>query len=101
MRTISKTHALAVLAAGAVAVAGDLAPRAAGASSTPWLWQSCAHVHTKYPHGVGKRHAHDRTSTSRMPPVTNFYRSTRLYDLAMSYNRSLDLDRDGIACEKR
>jgi hypothetical protein len=33
------------------------------------------------------------------------YRSTRLYNIAMSYNRergyNLDRDRDGIACEKR
>jgi hypothetical protein len=34
-------------------------------------------------------------------PVTNFYRSTRLYNIAMSYNRGLDHDKDGIACEKR
>jgi Excalibur calcium-binding domain len=34
----------------------------------------------------------------------NFYRSTRLYNVAMSYNGArgynLDRDRDGIACEK-
>ena len=33
-------------------------------------------------------------------PVTNFRRSTRLYHRAMSYNRGLDRDKDGIACEK-
>jgi hypothetical protein len=27
-------------------------------------------------------------------------RSTKLYKLAMSYNRGLDRDKDGIACEK-
>jgi hypothetical protein len=32
--------------------------------------------------------------------VTNFKRRTRLYNLAMSYNRGLDRDKDGIACEK-
>lgn len=32
--------------------------------------------------------------------VTNFKRSTKLYRLAMSYNRGLDRDKDGIACEK-
>jgi hypothetical protein len=30
-------------------------------------------------------------------PVTNFYRNNRLYYL----NRSLDRDKDGVACEKR
>jgi Excalibur calcium-binding domain len=33
--------------------------------------------------------------------VTNFYRSTILYRRAMSYNKGLDRDKDGIACEKR
>ena len=33
-------------------------------------------------------------------PVTNFKRSTRLYRIAMSYNKGLDRDKDGIACEK-
>jgi Excalibur calcium-binding domain len=32
-------------------------------------------------------------------PVTNFKRSTKLYKLAMSYNRGLDRHKDGIACE--
>jgi hypothetical protein len=74
-------------------------PAATGASArTPWLWQRRSHVNTKYPHGVGKRYAHDRTSGT---PVRNFYRSTRLYKIAMSYNKRLDADKDGIACEKR
>jgi hypothetical protein len=33
--------------------------------------------------------------------VTNFKRSTKLYRLAMSYNRGLDRDKDGIACARR
>jgi hypothetical protein len=32
--------------------------------------------------------------------VTTFERSTRIYRLAMSYNRDLDRDQDGIAREK-
>ena len=51
-----------------------------------------------YPHGVGRANARDKTSGS--PPVTAFRRSNRLYRLAMSYNRGLDRDKDGIACEK-
>jgi hypothetical protein len=31
--------------------------------------------------------------------VTTFFRSDRLYRVAMSYNRGLDRDKDGIACE--
>jgi hypothetical protein len=33
-------------------------------------------------------------------PVRNFKHSTRLYRTAMRYNRGLDRDKDGIACEK-
>jgi hypothetical protein len=50
-------------------------------------------MHKVYPHGVGKRGAHDHTSGR---PVTNFFRNNRLY----AANTSLDRDRDGIACEK-
>lgn len=32
--------------------------------------------------------------------MTDFKRSTKLYKLAMSYNRGPDRDKDGIACEK-
>jgi hypothetical protein len=56
----------------------------------PSLWKSCKHVL--------KLHAHDRTSGVA---VKNFRRSTRLYNIAMRWNRGLDRDRDGIACEKR
>jgi hypothetical protein len=31
--------------------------------------------------------------------VTNFYRSTRLYNIAIRWNKRLDADKDGIACE--
>jgi hypothetical protein len=55
-------------------------------------------VNKRYPHGLGKRYAHDKTTGI---PVTNFYRSTRLYLAAMHYNRGLDRDKEGIAREKR
>jgi hypothetical protein len=86
-------------AAGAVV---GRAPAATGSAAIPYLWQNCTHLHSKYRHGVGKAGAHDRTTGT---PVTTFYRSTRLYNLAMSYNTArgynLDRDHDGIACEKR
>ena len=56
-------------------------------------YPNCTAMHTKYRHGIGKVGAHDHTSGV---PVTNFYRSNRLYYL----NRRLDRDKDGIACEK-
>jgi hypothetical protein len=95
---IPKNGIRSLLVAGAVALGVAPVPAANGASATPWLWQRCSHVQTKYPHGVGKRYAHDHTSGT---PVTNFKRSTRLYNVAMHYNSRLDRDKDGIACEKR
>jgi hypothetical protein len=67
----------------------------AGASSVaaPSAFANCTAMHHKYRHGIGKVGAHDHTSGV---PVTNFYRSNRLYYL----NRHLDRDKDGIACEK-
>jgi Excalibur calcium-binding domain len=88
--------ASAVVAAGVIGL--GTVPFAGARSATPYLWQKCSHVHTKYRHGVGKRYAHDHTK-SGTDPVTNFYRSTRLYNTAMRWNKRLDADKDGIACE--
>lgn len=88
---------LLVSACVGLATVGGVAQAVATSSAIPYLWKNCTHVHTKYRHGVGKLHAHDHTSGT---PVTNFYRSTRLYNIAMSYNRGLDRDKDGIACEQ-
>jgi hypothetical protein len=84
----------AVLAAAAVA-SGTVA--GAANSVIPAQWKNCTQVNKRYPHGVGKVGAHDKTSGV---PVTTFKRSTRLYRIAMSYNRGLDRDKDSIACEK-
>jgi hypothetical protein len=75
-----------------------LGAASAPASSTAW-WTNCTNVHKTYPHGVGKLHAHDHTR-SGTNPVTNFKRSTRLYNFAISHNTRLDADHDGVACEK-
>ena len=87
-----------IAAAFAATSVGGVAAAPGAKTTIPYLWQNCTHVRTKYPHGVGKRFAHDKTSGV---PVTNFKRSTLLYLRAMSYNRGLDRDKDGIACEKR
>lgn len=68
----------------------------AAGSAIPYRWKNCTIVN-KRPHGVGKLRVHDRTSGT---PVTNFRRSTLIYLRAMRYNRGLDRDKDGIACEK-
>jgi Excalibur calcium-binding domain len=63
----------------------------------PLLYRNCTNFNKRYAHGVGKLRARDRTSGT---PVTSFRRSTRIYNIAMSHNRGLDRDKDGIACEK-
>lgn len=69
------------------------------AASKPAWTKNCTQLNKTYKHGVGKTTARDRTSSGR--PVTNFKRSNSLYNTAMRYNRGLDRDKDGIACEKR
>ena len=89
------------VAIAAAAIAFAIPSAVAAPAGIPYVWQNCTHVHTKYRHGVGRANAHDHTTGT---PVTNFYRSTRLYNVAMSYNAqrgyNLDRDKDGIACEK-
>ena len=93
--TVTAKGLCAVVAAGAIV--WGVAPVAAATAVVPPRWKNCTIVNKRFPHGVGKLRAHDRTTGT---PVTNFRRSTLLYNRAMSYNRSLDRDRDGIACEK-
>jgi Excalibur calcium-binding domain len=73
----------------------------AGAAPTrmPRLWRSCENVNRVYPHGVGRVGAHDLTKGTT-DPVTTFRRSNLLYRRAIGYNKGLDRDHDGIACEK-
>lgn len=84
--------------AGAVAVIVACIGAGSAAAKAPAPYKNCTQLNKKYAHGLGKAGARDRTSGT---PVTSFTRSTRLYNLAMSYNRGLDRDKDGIACEKR
>jgi hypothetical protein len=42
----------------------------------PPPFQNCTQLNKRYPHGVGKLHAHDHTTGT--PPVTNFKHSTKL-----------------------
>ena len=84
-----------------IAVVAGLVVLAASASAAreaiPVRWKNCTVVNKRFPHGVGKLRAHDKTTGT---PVTTFRRSTALYLTAMHYNRGLDRDKDGIACEK-
>jgi hypothetical protein len=66
----------------------------AGAAIPAKDYANCTALNKDYPHGVGKRGAHDKTSST---PVKNFTRNNKVYRL----NDESDRDKDGIACEKR
>ena len=88
---------IALLIAAMSAIVLLIAAASAARETIPYKWKNCTIVNKRFPHGVGKLRAHDKTSGV---PVTNFRRSTLLYLRAMHYNRGLDRDKDGIACEK-
>ncbi len=83
-----------------VCVVGFTAPVADGAAPKPkpppWV-DNCEALNARYKHGVGKVGARDGTAGD---PVRNFRRSNALYATAMKWNRTLDRDKDGIACEQ-
>jgi hypothetical protein len=84
------------LVAGGTLVFG-VVPVHGATTIVPRAWKNCTIVNKTYRHGVGRLRARDKTTGV---PVTNFRRSTQLYNLAMRYNKGLDRDKDGIACEK-
>lgn len=64
-------------------------------AATPKRFKNCTEFNKVYPHGVGLANAKDNAGK-----VFLFKRNTKLYELAISYNKRLDRDHDGIACEK-
>ncbi len=79
-------------------VVGSLTVAIPADAAATGIYRNCTALHSKYPHGLGKSGARDHVTSGR--PVTNFYRSTSGYNTAMSHNKGLDRDKDGIACEK-
>jgi len=79
-------------------LAGLLLTSSAAAAAAPAPYTNCTAYNQKYPHGVGRADARDKT-TGR--PVTTFRHDTPEYNRAMAKNSGLDRDKDGIACEKR
>jgi hypothetical protein len=53
------------------------------ATRAPLLYKNRTNFNKRYPHGLGKLTARDKTSGT---PVTNFRRSTRIYNTAMRWN---------------
>ncbi|GMA40966.1 hypothetical protein GCM10025883_30110 [Mobilicoccus caccae] len=87
----------AVIAVAAVPLAAAPAD-AAPTSATAARYKNCAMLNRDYPNGVGKRGAKDKVSgRAKANPVRSFKVDSRLY---ASLPKTLDRDRDGIACEK-
>ena len=97
---VGSTLVLAAQAApaSAPAAARVVAFSPSAAAAMPLLYRNCTNYNAKYPHGVGRATARDKTKSG--DPVRTFKRSTRLFNLAMSYNKGLDRDKDFVACEK-
>jgi hypothetical protein len=93
LRRVAVTAAVACALFGATGLAG-----AAAQAAAPAPYTNCTALQKKYPHGLGKAGAKDRTSGR---PVTTWTQNTAAYNLALRMNGRLDADRDGIACEKR
>ena len=88
------------LAAAALAVAlvgGGALASAPAAQADGGIFDNCTAFNEKFPHGVGRKNAVDKTSGT---PVTTFLRSNKKYAAAMRHNDDLDRDGDKIACEK-
>ncbi len=96
--TRTPARALGVAVTGLAVSLGGVVLVAPSADAATGIYRNCTALHTKYKHGVGRAGARDHTSSK---PVTTFTRNTRVYKIAMSKNRGLDRDRDGIACEAR
>ena len=84
----------AALAAGALVLSATAITLPAEGHTTG-LHDNCTNFNNRYPHGVGRRGAHDRGGS-----VTDFKRSNRIYNRAEAHNGDLDRDNDRIACEK-
>ena len=83
----------------ALAVAGMFVCASAGSAlGAPLLYKNCTNLTRNTRTTSGKVGARDRTTSG--DPVTTFKRSTKLYRVATSYNRGLDRDKAGVACEK-
>jgi hypothetical protein len=95
MNTTSRLGAVAL--AFSITIGGAAVAVPAAMAHSTGIHDNCTNLNKKWPHGVGRKGAHDKTSGT---PVRNFYRSTKQYNLAIAHNGTLDRDGDKIACEK-
>ena len=88
VKRIAAPLVVALLAAFAAGIAEAKAPP---------LYKNCTNLNKRYPHGVGKVLARDKSAGE---PVTNFRRSTEAVPRRDELDKGLDRDKDGIACEQ-
>ncbi len=89
------TRMAALVASTGLVLTGAVVVIAPAEAHTTGIHDNCTKFNNRYPHGVGRRHAHDQGGN-----VTNFKRSNRIYERANRHNSDLDRDNDRIACEK-
>lgn len=98
----ASTLAVAVLAFGSFSgIAQAVQP---GSLPTASGYKSCKAMNAgKYPHGVGKKGAKDKTSGRRVTTYKVDNKAYWRYSAGVSKSGYYDLDRDndGIACERR
>jgi hypothetical protein len=95
VRTSRTASAIAVAALTLTSLVGTAVSADA---AVPARYKNCTNLQKTFKHGVGRSTARDHTSGK---PVTTFTHNTKEYTKAVKANRSLDRDKDGIACEKR
>jgi Excalibur calcium-binding domain len=86
VRTLAATACMSALSLGFAVLPAEAAPPVR-------TFKNCTELNKVHPHGVGRPDARDSSSGRK---VTNFLRSTPLYNA----NAKSDRDKDGIACEK-
>jgi hypothetical protein len=64
-------------------VVAALTLAAPASAAIPAIYKNCTALNKKYPHGLGRANARDKTSGV---PVTTFTRNTRLYNIADRHN---------------
>src|SRR4051812_40430875 len=84
-RIMSQIGRGAALVAALAIIGGTVATVAE--ARIPARWRNYAAVNHRYPHGVGRFGAHNATGGV---PVRNFFHSTRVYRVAVGFNKGLD-----------
>ena len=86
-----------LLSAAACGVVGAAALAVPAQAHTTGIHDNCTNFNERYPHGVGRKTAVDKTSGTK---VTTFKKSNKIYNTAVSHNADLDRDGDKIACDQ-